>query len=104
MDSVILLLWIAVASSFRADRAFLAMMFACGYCGAGCSRLLLGGGRGSVRWLWNQLGPALLVLRIAGLGVWHVAEGFCFFVLLVSEQEQSAVVPCRATVGILWVS
>ncbi|GMH30409.1 hypothetical protein Nepgr_032252 [Nepenthes gracilis] len=54
------------------------------------------------RWLWNQLGPVLLVLHpdacIAGLGVWCVAVGFCFFVLLVSEQEQSAVVPCHAPV------
>ncbi|GMH19212.1 hypothetical protein Nepgr_021053 [Nepenthes gracilis] len=52
-----------------------------------------------------EQGPELLVLHpdasIAGLGVWRVAVGLCFYVLLVSEQEQSAVVPSRATVGIL---
>ncbi|GMH15524.1 hypothetical protein Nepgr_017365 [Nepenthes gracilis] len=46
--------------------------------------------RCSFRWLWNQLGPVLLVLlsdaRIAGLGVWSVAVGFCFFVLMVESQ------------------
>ncbi|GMH16162.1 hypothetical protein Nepgr_018003 [Nepenthes gracilis] len=44
----------------------------------------------SFRWLWNQLGPVLLVLlsaaSIAGLGVWSVAVGFCFFVLMVESQ------------------
>ncbi|GMG99215.1 hypothetical protein Nepgr_001055 [Nepenthes gracilis] len=48
------------------------------------------GGRCPFRWLWNQLGPVLLVLlsdaSIAGLGVWSVAVGFCFFVLMVESQ------------------
>ncbi|GMH15542.1 hypothetical protein Nepgr_017383 [Nepenthes gracilis] len=52
--------------------------------------------------------PVLLVWHpdacIAGLGVWRVAVGFCFYVLLVSVQEQSAVVPCRASVRILCVT
>ncbi|GMH21274.1 hypothetical protein Nepgr_023116 [Nepenthes gracilis] len=59
-------------------------------------------GRCSFRWLWNQLGPVLLLLHpdacFAGVG----GGVFCCYaqqpkmVLLVSEQEHSAVVPCRA--------
>ncbi|GMH23510.1 hypothetical protein Nepgr_025353 [Nepenthes gracilis] len=71
--------------------------------GAGCDWILLGGG------LFLDPGPVLPVLLPDACILWPwglacCAEGFCFFVLLVSEQEQSAVVPCRATVGILCVS
>ncbi|GMH31714.1 hypothetical protein Nepgr_033558 [Nepenthes gracilis] len=41
-------------------------------------------GRCSFRWLWNQLGPGVLFLPpdacFAGVRVWRVAVGFCFYV------------------------